>query len=208
MMAVGVTMPTIEMHLISYGIPEKYIGFWYIIYTGAYLMSSFIMTKFTNYDKKAVMLAGVWMFCLAFFLLGPCPIIFERNVIIVAIGHHLMGWACSIQYSKGYLVPLIPYMIDVSHTEYHIPNDDRLNDAISGIANISICGGEIIGPIMGSLLGKPFQSKLKYRVTYLVVSLIFGIFGLCYLTFDNFLAKKTKISARLIQEEELSVLSR
>ena len=98
-------------------------------------------------------------------------------------------------------------MIDISHTQYHIPNDDRLNDAISGIANISICAGEIIGPIMGSLLGKPFQSKLKYRITYLAVSLIFGIFGIFYLTFDSFLANKSKISTRVSEEEELSVLS-
>ena len=100
MMSIGINMPTLEMHLISYGIQEKFIGFWYMINTGAYLISSVIMTKFTIYDKKKVMVVGVCLFAVGFFLLGPCPVLFERNLIAVGVGYHIMGWACSIQYSK------------------------------------------------------------------------------------------------------------
>jgi MFS family permease len=100
MMSVGINMPTLEMHLISYGLEEKFVGFWYLIYTAAYLVSSAIMMKITDYDKKKVMVFGVCLFALAFFLLGPCPGLFERNLVVVGIGYHIMGWACSIQYSK------------------------------------------------------------------------------------------------------------
>ena len=205
MMAVGVNMPTIEMHLISYGIPEKYFGYWYMIYTGAYLLGSLIMTRIAINNKSTVMLTGTCMFCLSFFLLGPCPIIFERNLIIVGIGHHMMGWAGSIQYSKNYLVPLIPHMINLSHTEYHIPKDDRLNDAISGIANISICSGEILGPMIGSLLPKLFKENIKYRATYFIVSVIFGIYAIIYVSLDKLLSRR-KISSKRIKMQELSVM--
>jgi MFS family permease len=94
-------------------------------------------------------------------------------------------------------------LIDISHKEYNIPNDDRLNDSISGIISISLGFGETIGPIVGSFLPKLFDADLKYRITYFIISLIFMIYGVFYLTLDRFFTKKQEIDSKLIEEEEL-----
>lgn len=96
MFAVGITMPTIEPHILSYGIEEKYAGYWYLIYTGGYCISSFIMVFFNNIPKQAIMLLGLTLLVCSMFLLGPCPFLFDRNVILAATGHHLMGWGISL----------------------------------------------------------------------------------------------------------------
>jgi Na+/alanine symporter len=50
-------------------------------------------------------------------------------------------------------------MIELAHNEYKYEQDHRLNDTIAGIANISFCIGEIIGPIFGSFLCILFNFK-------------------------------------------------
>lgn len=204
MFAIGVTMPTIEPHVISYGIKEEYVGYWYIINTGAYFFGSFAMAYSANLPRTKTMLCGIILLIISLILLGPCPYIFPRNIIIVGIGHHIMGWSGSIIFSISYLVPLMPYLIDISHREYSYPNDDRLNDAISSIVNISICCGEISGPIFGSLTSELFDSDIKYQMTYALASLIIivyaGVYYIYYKYFDIVLVKKVE---NIALEEEM-----
>lgn len=43
-------------------------------------------------------------------------------------------------------------MMEVAYTDYHYSKDHRLNDTLSGITNMSLCVGEIFGPIVSSVL--------------------------------------------------------
>ena len=86
--AVGVTMPTLEPHFLSFGIKEEYVGYWYIINTGAYLCGSIFMTYSSNLPKKETMFFGLCLLTTGTFLLGPCPFVFSKSLITVCIGHH------------------------------------------------------------------------------------------------------------------------
>lgn len=193
MFAVGITMPTIEPHVLSYGIDEEYVGYWYSIYTGAYCTSALIMTRLNTLPKQKTMFTGLCLLVIAMLLLGPCPFVFDRNVYMAGVGHHLMGWAISIMYSKHYLVPLMPYLIEVSHSEYNIPNDDRLNDSVSSIVNIFFCIGEIFGPVIGSLLPEFYEEGLRYRMTYTITALFFATYAGVYAITNWVLSRSQKL---------------
>ena len=179
--ALGVNMPTFQFHLSSYGIREEYIGYWYMITTSAYLMSSIVIAKNCNWDKEKIIYAGIVFYAVAYMLLGPCTHIFPSHILFVAVGHHIVGWACSMLYGIFYLVPLIPYLVDIASLEYGIVADDSLNDAINVIVHVSICLGEVTGPVFGSLVPSFFVDDAKYKITYCLVSIIFIIFGILYM---------------------------
>lgn len=179
--ALGVNMPTFQFHLTSYGIREEYIGYWYVITTSAYLMSSVILARNCMWDKEKIIYTGIGLYAVAYMLLGPCIHIFPSHILFVAVGHHIVGWACSMLYGKNYLVPLIPYLVEIASLEYGIVADDSLNDAINVIVHVSICLGEVTGPVFGSLVPGFFESDAKYRITYCIVSIIFIVFGILYM---------------------------
>ena len=125
MFSVGVNLSILEFHLISYGIEENEIGFWYTIYTVGYMISSIIMLWECRIPKPLVINFGLVLMGIGFFLLGPSPLAFDRDFALMCIGLHLIGWATCLIYSIFYLVPCIPNMIEVSHREYFYEKDER-----------------------------------------------------------------------------------
>jgi MFS family permease len=184
-LALGVNMPTFQFHLISYGIQEDLIGYWYMITTLAYLMSSVVLGKLNSEKYERILYSGICLYAIAYMLLGPCPHIFAKSLVLVGIGHHLVGWACSMLYSIFYVVPLVPYLIKIAKEDFNIQADDRLNDAINIIVNVSICTGEVIGPLLGSFIPSYFEQEIKFKITYCLVSLLFVVFGIFYMIFNK-----------------------
>ena len=77
-------------------------------------------------------------------------------------------------------------MIASANTDYGYAEDDRLNDALSGIMAISNGIGEITGPVCGGLLLDFFE----FSDVSAVFGFLFLAFGLYYLFGSGYLSDK------------------
>ena len=66
-------------------------------------------------------------------------------------------------------------MVEVMYTFYEYKEDHRLNDTISGLANIGISLGEVIGPIYITLMQRFYSLRIGYTVFALLL-LLYSIF--------------------------------
>lgn len=70
-------------------------------------------------------------------------------------------------------------MIETAYLEYGFKKDDRLNDILSEITNISLCVGEIVGPIAGAYM--PLTLGYEYAST--VLAGVYFSYACVYLAF-------------------------
>jgi MFS family permease len=172
MFAIGYLQPTLELHLLSFGIKEKNIGYWFVLNTSCYFASCIFISRITNYISKTklMIIGNIFMF-LFFTLTGPSPIYFSPSLSFVTLSLVFLGLSGGFLYGKFYLVPSLPHMIDVAYLDYDYKEDYRLTDSLSGITNISLCAGEIIGPIVSSFLYYEFgYAKASTIVSFFVLA--------------------------------------
>ena len=100
MLAIGVNLPTLEMHLLSYGVEESDVGYWQMIYTTGYIAGSIILSRGYKINKPYIMAFGVLLCAVGCNLLGPNPIMM-RNFSVACLGLHFIGWAACMIYSNG-----------------------------------------------------------------------------------------------------------
>jgi MFS family permease len=140
--------PTTELYLIRHGIKEENTGFWYSIEYIAYAFSSFSVSLIPRYIQKSrIMAFGNFLQFLGFFLLGTAAVILKSSLSLIALGLFCIGFAGGFIY-----VPSVPNILDIAKDDYEYQNDERLNNAISGITTMSISIGEVLGPIFSSTL--------------------------------------------------------
>ena len=184
MFSVGFFVPITQLYLIDEGIKEENAGYWYSSETASYMIASILLSRISKgLNKPKQMMAGNFVMVIAFLFLGPSPLLFKKSLTLNFIGLLLIGIACGLIY-----IPSMPHMIDVAQTDYGYGADDRLNDVIAGITNISLCLGEFFGPLAASALYEP----LGFRAATSVISLVLFLFGLTYLRFSNFKSKLIK----------------
>jgi MFS family permease len=172
MFCFGFMGTTCEFQLVDYGVPRSQVGFWYSIWTAGYLISCALVSKVVDkFSKTRTMLIGTFWMSLAYLLLGPCPLIFPRSIVLVAVGLAFVGLSAGFLY-----VPTIPHILEVLKYVYGFDVDDRVHDSMAAITNISLCLGEITGPIMSSLL----YYEIGYAYTTFVASLMFFSYGVFY----------------------------
>lgn len=176
MFGAGYLMPTTGFHLISYGIKDYQVGYFYSISTFAYFLSSFLVSLLPKTLRMTrMMLLGILIMACGFLFIGPSPYIFSRSLVLVSLGLFVVGFGGGLMY-----VPSLPHMIEVSCRDYGYEEDDRLNDTLSGLTNMSLCIGEIIGPAFSSL----FYALIGYSasadlvtILSLCIFVIFGVFS-------------------------------
>ena len=157
MFTIGFILPTTELQLIGYGVKEADSGFWFSINTFGYAFSCIIVSFLPkSLSKPLTMLFGMLIMTIAFIIIGPSPLFFNPHLNMTGIGLGLIGFSCGFIYGNIYIVPSIPHMIEIAQSQYNYSKDDRLNDALLIIANMSLCVGEIMGPIAASLLYSAF----------------------------------------------------
>lgn len=188
--AIGINLPTLEFHMLSYGIKEKNIGYWFSLYTVGYIASSIILSRKYTFNKFYIILSGSILMGIGYILLGPSPLLFDRSFSLFCIGLLISGMSSSMVYGNLYTVPSIPYIISIAHNDYGYEEDHRLYDAISGLINISMSLGEILGPIVGSSL------KLSYEQIYTIVGFLFFIFSIIYSLINNHQIKSDNSSTK------------
>ena len=178
MFSVGFFVPITQLFLIDEHVDKSDSGYWYSSETAAYMAASLLLSRVSsNLNKPKQMLFGNLTMVTAFLLLGPTPFLFQKSLLLTFTGLLLIGVACAFLY-----IPSMPHMIEVAQTEYGYGKDDRLNDVISGITNISLCLGEFFGPLAASALYEP----LGFRLATTVIALLIFIYGLVYLRYCDF----------------------
>ena len=178
MFSVGFFVPITQLFLIDEHVDKSDSGYWYSSETAAYMAASLLLSRVSsNLNKPKQMLFGNLTMVTAFLLLGPTPFLFQKSLLLTFTGLLLIGVACAFLY-----IPSMPHMIEVAQTEYGLGKDDRLNDVISGITNISLCLGEFFGPLAASALYEP----LGFRLATTVIALLIFIYGLVYLRYCDF----------------------
>jgi MFS family permease len=188
--AIGINLPTLEFHMLSYDIKEKNIGFWFSLYTVGYIASSLILSRKYTFNKFYIILSGSVLMGIGYTLLGPSPLLFDRNFKLFCIGLIISGVSSSMIYGISYIVPSIPYIISIAHNDYMYEEDHRLYDAITGLINVSMSLGEVLGPIVGSSL------KLSYEQIYAMVGFLFFTFSILYFLINNHHIKSDNSSTK------------
>jgi MFS family permease len=172
MFAVGYYIPTTELHFLSYGIKEENMGYWFITNTFAYALSSYFVSLIPESVHKArLMLFGICILAISFVLMGPSPLFFSPSLTLTVVGLFGMGVGGGFMY-----VPSVPHMIKVAHDDYGYSEDHRLNDTISSIATISLCAGEIFGPVTASVL----YSLYGYAYAATIIAGVFAAYAGVY----------------------------
>lgn len=190
MFMVGYLLPTTQLHLLSFGIKEKNSGYWFSINTLCYFASSFLVSLIPDdINKPRQMLFGNLVLVLGLLCIGPCPFLLPENIIFVGIGLMLFGLAAGFVYSKIYIVPSMPHMLEVAKSDYGYVNDHRLNDAASEITNISMCIGEILGPMVSAIL----DTFVGYAISATIVAFMVLSHAIMYMALSDAVTyKKTK----------------
>ncbi|OMJ74387.1 hypothetical protein SteCoe_26716 [Stentor coeruleus] len=177
MFMVGYLLPTTQLHLLEYGVKEENSGYWFSINTFCYFLSSFFVSFIPqNVSKPKQMLLGNFIMVFSLLFIGPCPFILPEKLAFTGIGLMLFGLSGGFIY-----VPSMPHMLEAARNDYGYENDHRLNDAMSGITNISLCIGEIMGPIVSAIL----DTFLGYSMAATVVSVFTLIHALNYMILSD-----------------------
>lgn len=125
-------------------------------------------------EKRALMiLAGFFLFFVNL-LLGPSKIFnFPDNIYLIITALALRGILDPFT-----LIPSLPEMIESVIKEYPPESELRINDLSSGIFNMFLGIGQILGPLYGSYMTETHG----YRYTCDVVSVICLTFSMVYYT--------------------------
>jgi MFS family permease len=195
MFCVGFFVPITQLYLIDQGVKEENAGYWYSSETASYMVASILLSRISkSWNKPKQMMVGNVVMVVAFLFLGPSPLIFKKSLTLNFIGLLLIGIACGLIY-----IPSMPHMIEIAQTDYGYGTDDRLNDVIAGITNISLCLGEFFGPLAASALYEP----LGFGAATSIISLLILLFGLTYLRHSNF---KSKLIKPQVADSELILM--
>jgi hypothetical protein len=81
----------------------------------------------------------------------------------------------------------MPHMLEVAKRDYGYENDHRLNDAASEITNISMCIGEILGPVVSAIL----DTFVGYAMSATIVAFMVLSHAIMYMILSDAVTYKT-----------------
>jgi len=167
--------PTLQIHLLGYGLSEEVAAACFIIGTVSYSMVMPVVNKFpAHWDRRVITIIGMIFATSCQFFMGPTPYLFPRKLWITILGLFLQGYGCAIT-----LIPVMPEMIKAA--EKHYPdNREEISDRTSGLLSASFALGNLIGPQIGGSLadhyGFPIGATVIGLATlgYTLVLLTYG----------------------------------
>lgn len=144
--------PNLSVQLQSYGLGPTEIGFSYGIPAVLYALTCpfmYLLTK--RFEKRGIMLTGFFIIALSMFLIGGGNILyFEKSPVGIISGLCLLGL------SGGMVkIPVLPEMLESIEEDKPFNGSydrDKLENVISGLFVGFQSLGEILGPVMSSLI--------------------------------------------------------
>jgi MFS family permease len=175
LMSFGLTYiePTTELFLLQRGVEEENSGYWFSISNAAYALSSFMVPFFpVLVAKSKIMAFGNLVQTLGFILIGPVLLYVNDSLDFLVMGLFAIGLAAGFIY-----VPSMPHMLETLKLDFEYKNDNRVNNAVASITAIALSTGEVIGPIIASML----YQFMGYNNAAALVSIVVFFHCLVYL---------------------------
>eukprot|EP00331_Platyophrya_macrostoma_P010163 CAMPEP_0176429998 /NCGR_PEP_ID=MMETSP0127-20121128/14010_1 /TAXON_ID=938130 /ORGANISM="Platyophrya macrostoma, Strain WH" /LENGTH=454 /DNA_ID=CAMNT_0017811841 /DNA_START=1 /DNA_END=1365 /DNA_ORIENTATION=+ len=167
--------PTLQPHLLKYGLSNEVAAACFIIGTVSYSMVMPVVNKFpAHWDRRIIICIGVFLAAICQFFMGPTPGLMPSKLWITILGLFIQGYGCAIA-----LIPVMPEMLKVAAPHFPQAKDD-LSDRISGMLSAGFALGNLFGPWIGGyfadIYGFPWGATLIGVITavFLVVLLTIG----------------------------------
>jgi MFS family permease len=167
--------PTLQPHLLQYGLSHEVAAACFIIGTFSYSMVMPVVNKFpAHWDKRIIINIGMLLAAVCQFLLGPTPGLLPPKLWITILGLFIQGYGCAIT-----LIPAMPEMLKAAAPHFPHSKDD-LSDRISGLLSAGFALGNLVGPQVGGYLadhyGFPWGATVIGIGTfgYLIILLTLG----------------------------------
>lgn len=164
--------PVLALRLMEFDLSPTVIGLFFWIPALSYMVSCFWVSWFTSrFDPKLVIAAGMGLWGLSQFLVGPSEILPNSLVIMVA-GQFIFAFL-----SIMFLIPSLPVMINEGNSQF--PNQSaKVTDMSSGAFNFILMLGTTTSVIYSSYMTKEFGFRncadsvgvltLSYSIIYLI----------------------------------------
>ena len=168
--AVTFILPTLSLHLASFGVSEEYFGMAFGFMSLCYLLGvvSILITKL---PKKILMHAGVIMMIIGNILIGPWGYLhIPHSLVISFVGIMVLSIAmpsCSLS--------TIPLIIEISHKRHEADEKENVSDIVAGFSNSLFSLAEMFSPPLSGLLADSFGFDNTQAI-------LAGVFALIYVT--------------------------
>ena len=97
----GLLSTILEIHLASFHLDHIFIALTFVLQSFTYLTSCLIFGKyFSNYDHRTCMIIGLILMGLSYLMLGPCSIIFPRELLVVIFSIIALSIGQALMYRK------------------------------------------------------------------------------------------------------------
>ena len=162
-------LPTLSLHLASFGVSEDYFGMAFGFMSLCYLLAViFIVT--TKLPKKIVMHAGVIMMIIGNILMGPWGYLYIPHSLVISFaGIMLLSIAmpsCSLT--------AIPLIIEMSHKRHEVDEKENVSDIVAGFSNSLFAFAEVFSPPLSGFLADSFGFDNAQAMLAGVVVLIYA----------------------------------
>lgn len=115
-------------------------------------MAIYVQRVPNGVQKRLILITAAFIAFLTNLFVGPSKMFsFPENVWVLALGQILRGL-----FDPFILVPALPEMIDVAMPLYPESCEGQINDISSGLFNMFLGIGQIIGPIFGAVMTEKY----------------------------------------------------
>lgn len=149
-----------------------------MIMPAIYIPTSIMVQRVPNgVEKRAILITACFLSFFANLFVGPSEIFDFPN----SVQYMILGQAFHGLLDPFILIPTLPEMIESVLPYYPESADAQINDLSSGIFNMFLGIGQVIGPLFGSYV----TSHYGFRYCSDLVSVIRLVFAIMYYMFGE-----------------------
>ena len=162
--------PILAIRLMEFGLSEFWIGMFYTIQAGGYIVGWISFTLIPDYfDKKVIITVSMFLTGTVTFLVGPSPLL-PNSLLIMGIGNFFHG-----MFTSYFVIIPFPLMIETVSSRYPKQKLES-SDISSGVFNSMLGLGQMLAPLYGSYM----TDYYGYRFTCDTVGVMLIVYSLSY----------------------------
>jgi MFS family permease len=157
MFGIGITLPTMSIHLISFGVTLEQAAVLCNAVTVCYLLSAPVVAHLPkSIDFRLTIGFGLLCSAVGYFCTGPIsPLPSRLYWVVIGLGMSGVGFG-------SVYIPCLPNMLRNSTEHLGLQNNDTLSGALSSSMNFIAAFGEILGPMLGGILAQSCGFKMTF----------------------------------------------
>ena len=165
--------PILAIRMEEFNLSQIQIGLFFIVMPVVYIPTSILVQSVPKgVEKRAVLIIACFLSFFGNLFVGPSDVFsFPESIWFMIIGQALHGLI-----DPFILIPSLPEMIESVLPLYPESAETQINDISSGIFNMFLGIGQIIGPLYGSIV----TAEYGFRYCCDLVSIICLVFAISY----------------------------